>query len=302
MQLEKQFGMGKVLAYVAHPSELAGKYQAYKDNKGNLIDTKTDFMKKDFSAWELFLMGKFQFNEQFGFDLGFQAFFGDNAEDTFTGAYAAYDKTKSHADMIKFNDAWTLFAGLRFNFNDNVAFRGIFYHQKHDIDYWLTLPDGTKAQYREWDAINAGYEIPDDANHWRLIVDVKQEALKFTSLWLEYGQYDQGFFAPKGTGAFVVSNASYMNVGSVIPVDTKYFRVGLGQVWNEKWATHEFYYSYDPDIPDGLGMGKMSEWGLGVQYKYNPYVTFGLNFVQADNGVDNNDKDNLVRFRTKVTF
>ncbi|MCR5347762.1 MAG: hypothetical protein K6E38_08285, partial [Fretibacterium sp.] len=158
--------------------------------------------------------------------------------------------------------------------------------------------------WRQWDAGLMGYDIPDDSNHWRLIVDVKQEALKYTSLWLEYGQYDQGFMVPagvNGAGAVFVTE----HLPSALNWDMKYWRIGLGQEWNEKWSTHLFYYGYKLDGIDGNDAvydDKMSEWGLGVQYKYNPNVKFGLNFVQADNNVKGDDKDNIVRFRTQVTF
>ena len=42
------------------------------------------------------------------------------------------------------------------------------------------------------------------------------------------------------------------------------------------------------------------EWGLGVQYIYNPNVKFGLNFVKVD--WDKKDDDNILRFRTQVSF
>ncbi|MCR5347636.1 MAG: S-layer homology domain-containing protein, partial [Fretibacterium sp.] len=183
LQVEKQFGMGKVTAYVAHPTE--GKLGAKRETY-SVLDTNNILRRfsssTNYSAWELFMMGKFQFNEQFGFDLGGQAFIGDNAEDN--GVVAG----TGDASQTKFNNAWTIFAGLRFNFNPNVAFKGIFYHQKRDIDYWLgRQADPADTAWRQWDAGLMGYDIPDDSNHWRLIVDVKQEALKYTSLWLEYG-------------------------------------------------------------------------------------------------------------------
>ena len=79
--------------------------------------------------------------------------------------------------------------------------------------------------------------------------------------------------------------------------DLKFFRVGLGQEWNEKWATHLFYYNYDFDKD---ASEDFKEWGLGVQYVYNPNVKFGLNFVKVD--WDKKDDDNVLRFRTQVSF
>ena len=295
-QLEKQFGMGKVLGYVAHPTVPLTDANGYtstetlkkSDGKDYVLTTASG----SFSAWELFLMGKFQFNEQFGFDLGAQAFFGDNAEDPTKAADRKLDGTSK-----KFKDMWTVFAGLRFNFNENVAFKGIFYHQKWDVDQWL-LDTATKsvAAWREPE----NYE--NDANHWRLIVDVKQEALKFTSLWLEYGQYQQGFTSPAGRGS-ITRTSNVWGSSATVPSDMKYWRIGLGQKWNEKWATHLFYYGYKfDDLDETKYDDSVSEWGLGVQYKYNPNVAFGLNFIQSDSYKKDADKDNVVRFRTEITF
>jgi len=289
MLIQKQFGMGKVSAYVAHPS--AG----VKISETNAAGQRVDILDESYNAWELFLMGQFQFNEQFGFDIGAQGFFGDNARPA-DGNEVVWTATTYGSS--EFKDMYNIFAGIRFNFNDNVAFKGIFYHQKRDVNYWLNNGLGVPA-WREWDQPQNTILGEDSGNHWRLIVDVKQEALKFTSLWLEYGQYDKGFIAPHGiNGGNAVFATEYLP--NSLPFDLKYWRIALGQTWNEKWATHLFYYGYKwDDVPVNVE-DKMSEWGLGVQYKYNPSVSFGLNFVQADNGTD--DKDNVVRFRTEVTF
>ena len=64
-------------------------------------------------------------------------------------------------------------------------------------------------------------------------------------------------------------------------------RIAAGQKWNDKWATHLFYYGYDFDNWATTAGGavvdtKLKEWGLGVQYTYNPNVKFGLNYVKLD--------------------
>lgn len=263
----KSFGMGSVHAYVTHPS--LGDFFA-DDDKGKIAEA-------EWGAWELFLMGKFQFNEQVGLDLGFQAFVGDNAEP---------EKGKLVDGSFSFDNLWTVFGGLRFNFNDNIALKGIFYHQQTNGDFW-------RAADSKWHEADF-----DSANAWKLIVDVKQEALKFTSLWLEYGQMDVGFVTPTGMG----SNGSMFVTPAykdahVMWDDLKFFRVGLGQEWNEKWATHLFYYNYDFDRD---ATEDFKEWGLGVQYIYNPNVKFGLNFAKID--WDKRDDDNMIRFRTHVSF
>lgn len=282
VQIDKQFGMGKVSAYVAHPRDSMMGRDTNKKTK--LADSY------NYSAWELFLVGQFQFNEQFGFDIGGQAFLGDDAEDTTAAATRATD-----GSAYKFRDMYTIFAGLRFNFNDNVAFKGVFYHQKRDVDQWL-LDTATKSivAWREPE------NVENDGNRWSVMLDVKQEALKFTSLWLEYGQVKKGFWMPGGVNDGHFFATTFLG-GNGIEYDTKFYRIALAQTWNEKWTTHEFYYGYKLDDTPA-NQDDMFEWGLGVTYNYNPNVKFGLNFTQADNGAQNDNKDNIVRFRTEVTF
>ena len=249
-------------------------------------------------AWALFMMGQFQFTEQIGLDIGGQAFFGDNAE-------TARDNGAQLNDL-SFNNLWTVFAGLRFNFNDAIAIKGAFYHQEIDSERVENV-NGQNKWVDYGYGLRDGNSIIDDANHWRAIIDVKQEALKFTSLWLEYGQYDAGFFTPQGISTIFPSEAkvitdAFTNSASVL-ADTKYWRVVLGQEWNEKWATHLFYYGYKVENGKGNEDAKPSEFGLGVQYKLNDATTMGLNYVHAKNDLDGDDtKDNIIRFRTAISF
>ena len=277
--LTKNFGLGVVEGAVAHPDK-------------KLPITGLTFNDGDtLSNWMVMARASLQFTEQFGFDIGGQAYFGDNAEwrlrvtDTATGSSEYYGEA--------FNKLWTIFAGLRFNFTDNIGLKGIFYHQKADTEVIGRNPN---TGYFEWQengyGILDGDSYEDSANHWAAILDVKQEALKFTSLWLEYGQYKKGFVTRNDSGIFYGA----LNATQQAIYDTKYWRIGAGQQWNDQWATYLFYYGYDYDET------KPKEWGLGVQYKMNDYTTFGLNYMHADKDNAADDKDNVVRFRTKVTF
>ena len=259
----KDFGLGGVYAYVAHPNTGAFLYDP-------ALGTN---VAENWGAWELFAMGKFQFTEQLGFDLGAQAFLGDNAE-----------PAAPAVGNLSLDNLWTVFAGLRFNFNDNIALKGIFYYQDANADEW----NGTAWVERDDDSVNA----------WKVVVDVKQEALKFTSLWLEYGQMDAGFVTPlaMGDGGSLFVAPQYAD-NRIMWDDLKFWRVAANQVWTDKWATHLFYYNYDFDM-DATEDHK--EYGLGVQYTYNPNVKFGLNYVKVD--FDNRDDDDVIRFRTQVTF
>ena len=321
MGLTKNFGIGKIYAYFAHPDNWPFRNREVIIGDDNSLVASASFK----SNWEVFLAGEFQFTEQFGFDLGVQAMFGDNAEDTdqngnpfvgyktVNGVNIWNPATSAHS----FKNIWTAYAGLRFNANENIAFRGIYFHQKADSQVFGPNSDG--SYYGWWDygyGIEDGNDFDDDANHWALMVDVKQEALKFTSLWLEYGQYQDGFWAPQGMSTIFPSESGVMkryllNGSNQMGYDMKYYRIALGQQWTDKIATHLFYYGYTVedavDIVDrttGLVYktedAKAKEFGLGVQYQLNPYTSMGLNYIHVDN--DLNEKDNIIRFRTKVSF
>ena len=279
--LTKNFGIGTVKAVLAHPDRISkhmvnpNTFQAFRGG---------DYM--------FMINAALQFNEKFGLDLGGQVFVGDNSDtniNNWLGSYGLGDQT--------FKSMWTIFAGLRFNFTDYAAFKAIYYGQKWKVDE--VMRDNLGNLY--WGRANT-----DDPKHWAVMFDVKQEALKFTSLWLEYGQYDAGFLDIDQDGGHIFFSGSPILSGyglGQLVADTKYLRVVLGQEWNDKWATHIFYYGYKiKDMAIGGGDAKPREIGVGVRYKLNDYTTMGLNYVNVDNDQPNADKDNVIRFRTSVSF
>ena len=306
--LEKNFGLGSFLVYFSHSNRMPdGGAQL------NAADPSTYLKPYDTAnekTWQIFAMAEMQFTEQIGFDLGGQVYFGDNASTapqnvTPTGVSTG-NQYLNYTGDVNFKNLWTIFGGLRFNFNDNIAFKGIFYHQKANGEIVNATPAWSDYGYGIMD--NNGKWI-DDSNHWAVMLDVKQEALKFTSVWLEYGQYDAGFWAPQGMSTIFPSESTvlkpFVGGGAQLQNDLKYWRVLLGQQWNEKWATHLFYYGYKMDGVWGASDGvKPVEFGLGVQYKLNDATTMGLNYVHvdSDNGALDEQKDNVIRFRTAVTF
>jgi hypothetical protein len=265
--IEKQFGLGSFRAYLTHPDAPFG---ADANTRTRLVDDAGDTVlySKNYSAWELVMAGKFQFNEQFGFDLGGQLFVGDNAE-----------PANPVAGDLTFDKLWTIWAGLRFDFNDTMGFNGIFYHQQKNGDAF----DGL-----DW--VDADY---DNAKLWKIAFAVKQEALKFTSLWLEYGQADAGFWLRDD---HLTAEAG---LTGNLPADLKFWKIALGQVWNEAWSTHLFYTGYDFDVAAGTDSLK-AEWGLGVMYTMNSNVKFDLSYTNLK--MDIGDDDHVLRLRTQVTF
>ena len=327
--ITKNFGLGTFRVYVSHGDI---DDDALKEHGASRVEderkSKYGWDKINFSAWEVAALAQFQFTEQFGFDIGGVAFKGDNAEYTYTTDYTDTETSTTYEDKVMnglaFAHSWTLFGGLRFNWNENIALKGIFYHQDNKIEAVVQTDDGwdpyTNNTY-VWRDVYSGTESKNDPNHWAVIIDIAQPALKFTSLWLEYGQYDENFYSPTGLNdGCAIFASKVLFPSSVLPGKLKYFRVVLGQQWNETWGTHLFYYGYDMDHSrfegdtdvSTYGNAKMSEIGVGVQYRLNPATTMGLNYVHAeDDGYNNsfattpsNEKkqDDVVRFRTEVTF
>lgn len=308
--LTKNFGMGQVQAVFAHPGVGAGEYSLTNPETATKYKVKGGALP----AWMIMARGAFQFTEQFGFDLGGQIYVGDNAE-TYNDETAKAAGEHGRYDY-SFNKLWTIYGGLRFNFNENIAIKGMYYYQKMDAEYVDADANGNLGWYDFGYGVNDNTgKIVDNAKHWRAIIDVKQEALKFTSVWLEYGQYDAGFYAPEGMDALFPSESSvlkrYLVDGSTPQMgsDMKYWRVVLGQQWNDKWATHLFYYGYKVEDAylnsnNDYESAKPSEFGVGVQYKLNDYTTMGLNYMHVDSdGPDTDEKkDNVIRFRTAVSF
>lgn len=339
--LEKNFALGTFKAAVAHPNKFISHNYIYINyinpsdpDNGKLKSTTIHENASDINEanWMAYLIGQIQFTEQLGFDIGGQVFVGDNAETDYD--YSSW--TGSEEDIKKatgntsFKNLWTVFAGLRFDFNDNIGLKGIFYHQAIDserVDYeYENNEDGTRSQKDNsfgWHDYGYGLtdkngKVVDDANHWAVMIDLKQELLKYTSLWLEYGQYDKGFWAPQGMSTIFPSESNVLKSygGEQVNQDLKYWRIALGQQWNEQWATHIFYYGYiaedaktsqyrgeDGLLHDKIDDAKPSEFGVGVQYKLNDYTTMGLNYVHVDSDQEGDDtEDNIIRFRTKVAF
>jgi hypothetical protein len=305
--MTKNFGLGMARIAFAHPE----RFSASKAIMSGEYVLK--YENVDLPTWMILAQASLQFTEQIGLDIGGQAYVGDNAE-TYREEDGKLINPHSVGDL-SFNSLWTVYGGLRFNFNENIGIKGVFYHQQIDDEQVYLNDSNNKKVWRDRGYYGADYYV-DDANHWAAIIDVKQSALKYTSLWLEYGQFDEGFWGNSDGILFYSDLLQEAYGGRRAYNDTKYWRIGLGQEWNDKWSTYLFYYGYEVDVKgyastrrDGTsvnGTHKPAEYGVGVQYKLNDYTTLGLNYmhVDDDNDIYGNDKreDNVVRFRTKVTF
>ena len=195
-------------------------------------------------------------------------------------------------------DGNVYWAGLGFKFMDGAELKGAYYMEDLAKDSTLEA---------------MGYPLTkkgiDDPKAWKIIADVKQDVLKFTSLWVEYAKFDEGFVlqnTPYGWGAdYPLLDG--MNGADYIPVlqDMDVFFVRATQNWNDKWKTFERYCKYDMD-----NFGDAKEWTIGVGYQYSPNLYFELSYDDIDLSSDNTSlpfgkksyDDNQIRFRTFLTF
>ncbi len=221
------------------------------------------------------------------------------------GARLAFDFNENfHAaanyvkyDYQEWNDSSTLWGDLIVNFNENIALKGQYFTQDND---WGSNSDA-----------------------WKAILEVKQDALKFTDLWVEYAQIDGGFFFRNANPYGWASNAGAFNhnVPMILITDSTVLNVVARQKWNDKWWTYVRYLDVDITTPgegyvvtpDGLAAFwcDYRQYTVSVRYNYTPNLWFELGYDYLDLGSDwiedslngsGGYGDNMVWFRTTVNF
>jgi hypothetical protein len=222
------------------------------------------------------------FNEKLTFGVSGIYWFGDDT----VGADGVPDTNDGELD----NTLLTVGAHVVFNFTPDIAFKGLYYYQDQG-DAW------------------AGANNTDDtASAWKVAFDIGQDALKFTSLWLEYTQIDNNFFHNERIGnavAYAFNGASLLsNQPWNVNTTTSVYGAWADQQWSDKWRTFAGFYQADYDTAN---LGDASNWTLGVAYRYSPAMEFELSYDKIDYD-DNNPAgyrsgdDNQIRFRTYVSF
>ncbi|MDY2648962.1 MAG: S-layer homology domain-containing protein [Pyramidobacter porci] len=213
---------------------------------------------------------------------GAQGVYTPNASDEYYGARLKFDFSEKF--WLSLNGLWynvdtvnykTYWAGLGFSFMDGLELKGAYYME--DID---------------------GAAI-DDPKAFKVILDVSQDVLKFTSLWVEYAKLDEGFYIDRSPWSFSdVLWPGDISVGVTLPDDVDVLFVKAKQKWNDKWSTIERYVKYDID-----SFWDAKEWSVAIGYQYSPNLYFELAYADMDGSFLAPDYDNnQIRFRTLLNF
>ena len=251
--------------------------------------------------------------------------FNFNVNDKFrialSGIYTDYDNDGAREnykpgildDEYTLADFGTYWADFGITFAPGFQFKGAYFMQDHDKPAHL---DALRGSF--YDVLADNYD--DSPNAYKAIIDVSQDVLKFTSLWLEYAKFDPNFQTVYGPwdnyGAEVTPNLIAPSVWNVF--ETEAIFVKLEQKWSDKWVTFQRYGQFDhsPEAyGEFLGSYDITNWTFGVQYWYTPTVMFELVYddVDYDDGwstpwddggwgdPDLRD-DNLIRLRTHIFF
>jgi hypothetical protein len=206
-------------------------------------------------------------------------------EKAFAGLLGYYRAADEDLGLDIDYSTFGIYAG--FKFTPAIELKGIYYFQNQGEDL-AALTNGGVFEGQN------GYD--DSANAWKVILDVDQDALKFTSLWLEYAKIDNNFLLDNEPYAY---NSNGLNVAGIGDADStkSVIFAAAKQQWNDRWSTFERYVNVDFDVD---GIDDATNWTFGVGYQYTPAILFQLAYDSIDFGDDLDD--HLINFRTYVTF
>jgi hypothetical protein len=196
------------------------------------------------------------------------------------------ENLKLAANYVKYDfqnvpDFSTLWGDLIVNFNENIAFKGQYFIQDLEED-WAWFDDSPSA--------------------WKAILQVSQDQLKFTDLWIEYAQIDEGFyFAYADPYAWALSESIFGFYSGYAVYDSTILNIVAKQKWNDQWWTYVRYMNVDVDDAD---MFDYSNYTASVRYNYTPNLWFELGYDKIDSDLfDAVDwAEDMVWFRTTVNF
>jgi len=279
----KNFEKGDFSLMVAHEEDAYRKKVGTTEYSGTKYDVYDNDKDEYTELQDYYYYGgrfNYQLNDKFRFAL--------------SGAYVDYDNDSAPTSRDGVFDYGTYWADFGITFSPGFEFKGAYFMQDHD---------GPNVA-----------NFDDSPNAYKAIIDVSQDALKFTSLWIEYGKLDPNFhtaYQPwSAYGAEVTPALMESPVDNMF--ETEVIFAYLQQKWSDKWVTYQRFgqFEHDPEAYAGLaGSYDITNWTFGVQYWYTPTVMFELAYddVDYDSGWrDNIDPslkdDSLIRLRTHIFF
>ena len=183
---------------------------------------------------------------------------------------------------------------LKYAFTPSIELKGLYYHQVQGETIARTMSSSTPGA--------AGYD--DVAKSWKIMLDARQDLLKFASVWIEYGKMDNNFF--KETYPYSLTADDLANQRRVCRADSSSTIIGGWAVrkWNDKFLTVLRYYQVDSDV---VGLDDAKNWSFGITYQHNPALMFQFLYDKIDYGTGNPEgflsgDDHMFRLRTYVTF
>ncbi|MDD2205760.1 MAG: S-layer homology domain-containing protein [Aminobacterium sp.] len=192
------------------------------------------------------------------------------------GLYHDYfNDSRTNPDISDWKVAWLDF---EYALNFNTFFRGAWYVE--DLEKWA-YPDDQSPQA------------------WKAILDIKQEQLKLTNLWIEYAHFDKNFktdHQPWNKYSFEVTP----HLGEF---STNVFFIKTVQDISEKWTTFQRYANIRYENTGGNDYDT-TNWSIGVRYHITPSAFFELLYDDIHYGNAETDylDNNMWHFRTEVNF
>lgn len=225
---------------------------------------------------------KLQANFSENFYAGIMGVYFDNDNDdrvaiskgTWTGYFDVVDDIQQYG------------AYLSYNFTPAIALRGYY--------YWQDLGD------------MGDYLAEDSPMAWSAMLDIKQDLLKFTSLYVQYVEQDNSFLGPRAANQYpAIFNPS---LDGPVGADgtNKTWLVTAEQQWGDsKWSSFLQYLTTDWDQ---TGWDDTDQYTIGVGYQYTPQIKFWLAYNYIDYGDNatstgaNTGNESVVLFRTAIDF
>ncbi|OUO90804.1 S-layer homology domain-containing protein [Cloacibacillus sp. An23] len=169
-----------------------------------------------------------------------------------------------------------------YSFTPAIALRGYF--------YWQNLDDG--------------WRVADDSpTTWSALLDVKQDLLKFTSLWVQYIEQDNSFIGPRAANQYPTIASPGLDGPVGADGTNKTWLITAEQQWNDKWSSFLQYVTTDWD---SSAYDDTDQYSIGIGYQYSPAIKFWLAYNYIDYG-DRTDggytgNESVVLFRTAIDF